>query len=241
MPASAENPQLAPALAAQEIRYLGCDASRPYPASGADPDGPRLAPGIPFVVGSALAFPRHPTLLAYAGATREQTLDHLHHLGLIDVPSWPDVLAAEAGRIFTTVMSNDPRPHYVHQSNLAGGDEGQAPSDGRLFYALLDAVLARYRRYVKPEEPLLQPSLGETGELLRRRMAWRAALQGGAVAGYVDGARVTIVNRSDHAIDVPVSVTGVDCAADGTMGWVRVLPGETGLRRRHGSGWDVSS
>jgi hypothetical protein len=228
VPARAENPQFATALAAQGIRYLGCDASRPHPVHGPDPDGPRLAPGVPVVVGSALAIPRHPTLLAYAAATREQTLDHLRHLGLIDGRSWPDVLAVEAARIFTTVMSNDPRPHYFHQSNLAAGDAAQAPSDGRLFYALLDAVLVRYRRYVKPEEPLMQPTLGETGELLRRRMAWRAALQIDAVAGYVEGPRVTIVNSTDHAIDVPVSVTGVDCAADGmTEGWTRVFPGET--------------
>ena len=125
-------------------------------------------------------------------------------------------------------MSNDPRPHYFHQSNLAAADTAQAPSDGRLFYALLDAVLARYRQYLKPEVPLLQPTLGETGALLRRRMSWRAALQVDAVTGYIEGSRVTIVNRSNHAIDVPVSVTGVDCAADGmTAGWTSVLPGET--------------
>ena len=236
VPARAENPQLAAALAAQGIRYLGCDASRPYPVHGPDPDGPRLAPGVPFVVGSALAIPRHPTLLAYAAATRDQTLDHLRHLGLIDVPSWPDVLAAEAARIFTTVMSNDPRPHYFHQSNLAAGDAAQAASDGRLFYALLDAVLARYRRYVKPDEPLLQPTLGETGDLLRKRMAWGAALQADAVTGYIEGPRVRIVNRTDRAIEVPVSLTGVDCAADGmTAGWTRVFPGRDAAPRKHGS------
>jgi hypothetical protein len=59
-------------------------------------------------------------------------------------------------------------------------------------------------------------------------MAWRAALRVDAVAGYVEGPRVTIVNSTDHAIDVPVSVTGVDGAADGmTEGWTRVSPGET--------------
>jgi hypothetical protein len=230
VPASAENPEFATALAAQGIRYLGCDASRPHPVHGADLEGRRLAPGVPFAVGSALAVPRHPTLLAYAAATREQTVDHLRHLGLIDVSSWPEVLAAEAARIFTAVMSNDPRPHYFHQSNLAAGDAVHAPSEGRLFYELLDAVVARYRRYVKPEEPLLQPTLGEAGALLRKRMAWSAALRAGAIMGYVEGSRVTIVNRADHAIDVPVSVPGVDCAGDGiTAGWTRVCAGETNL------------
>ena len=228
VPASAENPQLAAALAAQGIHYLGCDASRPHPARGPDPDGPRIAPGVPFLVGSALAVPRHPTLLAYAAATRDQTLDQLRHLGLIDTPSWPEVLATEAARIFTAVMSNDPRPHYFHQSNLAAGDAAQAASDGRLFYALLDEVLARYRRYVKPEQPLLQPTLGETGELLARRTAWSSALQVNSVAGYIEGSEVTIVNRTDDVIDVPVSAPGIGWAADGlSAGWTRVSPGET--------------
>ena len=230
VPASAENPELASALAAQGIRYLGCDASRPHPGHGTDLDGPRLAAGVPFAVGPALAVPRHPTLLAYAAATRDQSVDHLRHLGLIEVASWSDVLAAEAARIFTTVMSNDPRPHYFHQSNLAAGDAPQAPSEGRLLYGLLDAVLARYRRYVTPDQSLLQPTLGETGALLHRRMAWSAALKVDAVTGYIEGSRVTIVNRTDHAIDVPVSVTGVDGAADAiTPGWTRILPGETSL------------
>jgi hypothetical protein len=227
--ASAENPELAAALTAQGIRYLGCDASRPYPARGPDLDSPRLAPGAPFEVGCALAVPRHPTLLAYAAATGDQTLDHLRHLGLTDVPSWPDVVAVEAARIFTIVMSNDPRPHYFHQSNLAAGDAAQ---DGRLFYALLDAVLARYQRYVKPDVPLLQPTLGETGELLRRRSAWSAALQVDAVTGYVEGPRVTIINRTDHAIDVPVSVTQLDTADGMTAGWTRVTPGTTIVHER---------
>ena len=227
-PASAENPQLAVALAAQSIRYVGCDASRPYPAHGPDLDGPRLAPGVPFLVGSALAVPRHPTLLAFAGATRDQTIDQLRQLGLIDVASWTDVLAAEAARIFTIVMSNDPRPHYFHQSNLAAAGAASTPSDGRLLYALLDAVLARYRRCVKPQEPLIQPTLGEAGELLRKRMAWTAALSADTVTGYLEGPQVKIVNRTGDEIDVPVSVSRVDCAADGmTVGWTRVSPGET--------------
>ena len=158
--------------------------------------------------------------------TAETTFNE--YLSLIDGRSWPDVLAVEAARIFTTVMSNDPRPHYFHQSNLAAADATQAPSDGRLLYALLDAVLARYRRHVKPQEPLLQPTLGETGELLRRRMAWKAALRDDAVAGYVEGPRVRIVNGTDHAVDVPIGATGVDGAADGmTAGWTSVFPGET--------------
>jgi len=76
----------------------------------------------------------------------------------------------------------------------------------------------------------MQPTLGETGALLARRMAWSSALRADGVAGYIDGSGMTLVNRTDDMIDVPVSLTGVDGLADGaSVGWTPVSPGETRL------------
>jgi len=231
VPPRGENPQLAVALAAQGIRYLGCDASRPHPSRGPDLLSPRLPAGVPFAVGPALAVPRYPTMLAYGAATPAQALDHVRHLGLTDATSWEELLDLEANRIFATVMSNDPAPHYFHQSNLAAGGPLDAPDvGGPVFYVLLDAVLALYQRYLTADVPLVQPTLGETGELLSRRNTWRAALETESIVGYIEESRVTIVNRGETALDAPVSGANTGSAYGGARsGWVRVPPGETVL------------
>ena len=76
----------------------------------------------------------------------------------------------ESRRIFNAVLSNDPRPHYFHQSNLITGDDANASA---LMYVLLDAVLERWKAHLSDEVPLLQPTLSEAGRLLLRLQAWQ--------------------------------------------------------------------
>jgi len=231
MPPRGENSQLAPALASQGIRFIACDASRPYPAVAQRPEGPRWPPGTPFAVGPALAVPRHPTALPYDAATREQVLDRRSTDGSGRTPlSWRQILADEVRRIFTALMSNDPRPHYFHQSNLVvkGTDGGPRGGAGGIFYTLIDAVLERYRTLLSPEAPIVQPAFGEIGELLSRWSAWRSALADGTICAYADSSRVTIVNRAGQALDVPLTGTTLGTDYGGTRsGWVQAPPGET--------------
>jgi hypothetical protein len=82
VPPRGENPQ----LAAQEIRFLGCDASRLIRRAGRS----RRSAGagrLAFSVGRALAVPRYPTALAYGASTPLQALDHAGRLGLSDALS----------------------------------------------------------------------------------------------------------------------------------------------------------
>jgi hypothetical protein len=223
-----ENVHLAASLKSQRIRYLACDASRPYPAPRGGSD---LAPGTPFVIGTTLVVPRHPTILAHDSATKIQTLDRLRHTGRVDVGSWEQIIDAEAKRIFTAVISNDPRPHYVHQSNLIGaGDERGASG---LFYELLEAVLDRYERYVAPHVPPLQLKFAEIGRLLIAQEAWRAVLAAGSISGYVDGPQIKIFNSSTVPLEIPLTGTTVgEPYGDHNTGWIRVMPGETVFERQ---------
>jgi hypothetical protein len=232
VPPQPQNPHLAPALAAQGVRFLGCDASRPHPADALDPVGPPVPRGEAFTVGPALAVPRHPTALGYAAATPAQALDQARHQGLTESTSWRQLVDLEAARIFAAVMSNDPCPHYFHQSNLASGN-GHAPGDGgRVFYTLIDAVLALYQRYMSAGVPLVQPTLSAVGEMLTSRAAWKAARQSESIVGYVQGEQVVIVNRGTAALDLPVTGTSAGSDYAGTRsGWIRVPPGETVLDR----------
>jgi hypothetical protein len=222
------NPQLDAALQSRGIRHLACDASRPYPMHAQDPEGPRWPPGAPFAVGPALAVPRHPTAVPYDASTAAQALDrHRHEAAGIAPVSWKQVLLAEATRMFAVLMGNDPRPHYFHQSNLAGADK-----DGGIFYGLIDTLLNLYRSLFAPNAPLVQPTLAETGWLLAREGAWRAALAADSVGGYVEGPTVTVVNRTPASLEVPLSGTEVGADYGGTRsGWIRVQPGETVVSR----------
>jgi len=226
-PRRPENPELGPALCAQGILYIACDASRPYPVGAGDRDGDQAPLGVPFSVGPALAIPRHPTALSFDAATRRQAVDRLRAQRGGEPPAtWEQVLKAEARRIFITMISNDPRPHYFHQSNLVTGADADA-SVQALLCELIDAVLHHYWCAVG-EMPIAQPTLGEIGDLMRDRSAWEAALSAGSIVARRDAAGVRIENRSHAAIRVPITgtVTGARYGV-ARSGWVLVEPGET--------------
>jgi hypothetical protein len=222
-PPRPENVHLRGALRAQGIRYVACDASRPYPGTHGSATSP---PGTLFAIGTAIAVPRHPTVLPHDAATASQVLDRLRSEGQSGVLSFDQVVVAEARRIFNSVLSNDPRPHYFHQSNLITGDDEDSSA---LLYVLLDAVLDRWNMYLSGDVPLLQPTLSEIGRLLLSLQAWQVVRTVGSIRAYVDGDHVTIVNDSASALEVPL--TGVSAAGPDGCGWVRVEPGETSLER----------
>jgi len=234
-PRRPENPELPSALRAQRVRYIACDASRPYPVCEVGRGADLLPPGMPFVVGPALAIPRHPTALPFDSATRSQAVDRWRsHRRTEPAPTWEEVLASEAARIFVAMLANDPCPHYFHQSNLVSSLDGETP-EGALLYELLDAVLQRYESAVH-DMPIVQPRFGEVGELLRDRTAWRAARAAGAVVAYREAAGVRIANDSGAALRVPLTGTVAGGRYGVTRsGWILAEPGETLVALETGS------
>jgi hypothetical protein len=227
-PPRSENRNLAPALSARGIRFLACDASRPYASCGWEPDGPPVPAGTPFVTGNTLVIPRYPTALAHDVASAAQWIDRLRHTGRAAAQSWRQVVAAEARRIFAKVIGNDPRPHFVHQSNLvAAGMDGE-DDDSSLLCEVLDAVLDLYRSLIMPSMPVVQPTLSDVGRLLLRQEAWRDASGRRQVEVYREGSDVTIVNRADSPVELPLTgaLVGEDYGGI-RSGWVRVPSGTT--------------
>ncbi|MFL5862961.1 MAG: hypothetical protein ACJ780_19665 [Solirubrobacteraceae bacterium] len=223
-PPRATNPAFAAALGAHGVRFVASDASRPYPVNGGGLADDVLAPGTPFVIGDALAIPRHPSVLPFDAVTVDEALDRLRgQPGVSPLVTWAEVLAAEARRIVTTMLGNDPRPHYFHQSNLMGGEAG-------LLYGLIDAVLHHYHAAVNEQMPVLQPAFAEVGGLLTRWSSWQAAVREGSVSARRHGRRVTISNQGDAALAVPLTGCAVGDHYAGTRsGWVTAGPGETPL------------
>jgi hypothetical protein len=191
------NMHLPDALAANGVRWIAADNSR-------EP--------VQRTIGAARTVPRHPTNLAFNACTREAQLDEYHHLyltragrergrrgttrsRLAPAVTWRRFVDLEAETILAHVLDNDPRPHYVHQSNLAGE---------RIFYDLADTVLERHHELFCVE--LTQPTLGESGAELARRAAWRAALRARSITGFVKDGRMHL--RSTEPVRFPVTGAG---------------------------------
>lgn len=225
-PPRGENPNLAPALKACGIRFLACDASRPYPSGASELH--RVSPGTPFVSGETLVIPRYPTELAHDVATTDQLIDRLRHTGHPTGGSWRQVVSAEARRIFARVLSNDPRPHFFHQSNLLAPGQDGASSRSSLLCQLLDEILNLYQSLIVPSTPIVQPTLSEIGRYLLRQETWRHAWASGQVEAYREGDLVTVVNATPSPLELPLTGTLVGEDYGGVRSaWIRARSGAT--------------
>ena len=231
-PPRAENRNLAPALSARKIRFLACDASRPYVSGGFEPDSRPVPAGAPFVTGSALAIPRYPTALAHDVATADQLLDRLRSTGHAPGESWPQLVSSEARRILVKLLGNDPRPHFVHQSNLLAIATGENGCSSSLVCELLDRVLSLYQSLILPSMPIVQPTLAEIGRGLLRLEAWRQAAAAGQIVAYLEGGGVRIVNHTTAALELPLTGTRLGDPYGGCRSaWISVAPGITFVER----------
>ncbi|MFJ4011968.1 hypothetical protein [Streptomyces sp. NPDC090026] len=198
-----DNPHLAPALADNGVRWIASDNSRE----------PAQRP-----VGSALTVPRHPVNVYYNVGTAAEMADEYNwiyttaadggsgicetHAASTCLDEPLDTATGFAGHIvpqeariaLSHVVSNDPRPHYVHQSNLA---------EERLLYPVLDRVLADHRDLFADNTPLVNPRQREVGAEFARRAAWERALADGKVTAYRIGDTVTV--KAPRGVAVPVT------------------------------------
>ncbi|MEW2086307.1 hypothetical protein [Streptomyces sp. NPDC005283] len=203
-----DNPNLAGALADNGVKWVAGDNSR-------EPQQRK--------VGAALTVPRHPMNVYYNVGTAAEMADEYNWIytaegdggsGVCETNPASTCLAEpldtatgyasyivpqEARTALSHVVANDPRPHYVHQSNLA---------EERILYPVLDKVLADYRALFADSAPLVNPSQRDAGTELQRRAAWNKALADGRVTAYRIGATVTV--------QAPSGVTAPVTAPEGT-------------------------
>ena len=254
-----QNPYFIPALKAVGITDVGADASKGYPDApealfgiGANYSGLEFQPGETFVDGTAQVVPRHPINIYYNASTEAQELDEYNtlyeppSLGGECIPSstttcetapatFGEVVNSVVSGMFQNLMNNDPRPSYVHQTNLLGqppagpATTGTPPNtpdttgDG-LLYSVLNPLLAEYKQYFNSSAPFEQLTLGAIGNLLAEQAAWKTALGAGEVSGYIEGGQVTITNSGANPISVPLTgVASVGSLYGGIQsGWTSV-------------------
>ncbi|MFF3321950.1 hypothetical protein [Streptomyces sp. NPDC002889] len=198
-----DNPNLAAALADNGVKWAASDNSR-EPQQRA--------------VGSALTVPRHPMNVYYNAGTAAEMADEYNWIytsaadggsgicatnpastclpGPLDTATgYADHIVPQEARIaLGHVVANDPRPHYVHQSNLA---------EERILYPVLDKVLADHRALFADNAPLVNPRQRDIGTELQRRAAWDKALADGKVTAYRTGDTVTV--KAPSGVSAPVT------------------------------------
>lgn len=218
-----DNPNLAPALAATGVTSLGSDNSR-------DPQQRQVGP--------ALTVPRFPMNIFYNAGKAEEMVDEYNWIytsaadggsGICDGSTTTTCLDAPldtetgyASYIVPTesrialghALSNNPRPHYIHQSNLA---------EERIAYPALEKVLSDYAGLFADSTPLVNQGLKDTSVELARRAAWDAAVDSGQVTAYRIGNTVTISAPSgvQAPATMPAGTTGFGSPYAGLRsGWV---------------------
>ena len=265
-----QNPYFVPALEAVGITTVGADASKPYPdppddqfGIGADYTGAEYPAGSAFPDGTSEAVPRHPINIFYNASTEAQEVDEYNNLYLstdaggtcVDTSvttcltspaTFADIVNSVVSGMFQNMLSNDPEPTYVHQTNLmgqppAGGDTAPVPGtpdttgDG-LLYSVLNPLLAQYDSEFTSSAPYEQPTFGQIGAIETEKSAWAAAVSAGTVTASEQGGTVTVTNNGTGSVEVPVSMplgSSVDNRALGTQyggttsGWESLAAGAT--------------
>ena len=201
------NPNLAPALTSQGIKWLAADNSR-MPEQ--------------IKVGSALTVPRYPMTVYFNVGKRTEMADEYNWIytsradggsGICeDNPATTTcitplntttgfqsyIVPLETRLALGRMLNNDPRPYYAHQGNLA---------EDRILLTMMDSILTRYRSLVADNAPFVNPRMSAAGLELQRQNAWRAAVASGSVSGYVQDKTVHIEVPASVAVPV-TTVTG---------------------------------
>lgn len=196
-----DNPRLASALDDTGITTIASDAS---------------AEREQRLVGDATTVPRHPINLDFNTATVAETVDQYNWVqtsradggsGECEAdnscvpPADPltgfetTVVPVEGERALGHALSNDPRPHYVHQPQM---------TEDRTLYPLLEFVLGDYRDLIdESSRPLIVPTMTQARDVLTRQAAWTGAQDGDVVQAWRQGGVVTV--RTTEQVAVPLT------------------------------------
>ncbi|MFI9344082.1 hypothetical protein ACIG0D_22900 [Streptomyces sp. NPDC052773] len=228
---TADNPNLALALADNGVTWLASDNSR-------EPDQRRVGP--------ATSVPRYPVNVFYNAGRAADQVDEYNWIytaraqggsGICeDNPATTTCLPApldpatgyqehivpvERQIALGHVLANDPKPHFIHQSNLA---------EDRIAYPVLDGVLDGYAALFAENTPVVNLRMKDIGRELQRRAAWRDAVRDGRVTAYRVGDTVTV--ESPDGVAVPATMPDGTTRAGAAFG--EAYAGER-------SGWTASA
>ncbi|WP_171166704.1 hypothetical protein [Streptomyces sp. I05A-00742] len=210
-----DNPGLAGALTRTGVKWLASDSSR-------EPSQRRIGP--------ARTVSRYPMNVYYNVGTAAEQTDEYNWLytkkadggsGICENSTVTTCLKApldvttgftsyiaplEARIALGHVLSNDPRPHFMHQSNLA---------EERIGYTVLEKVLADHTALFADNTPLVSLRMSDVGAEMGKRAAWADAVAAGKVTAHRTGSTVTVTAPAgvEATLTLPTGATQVE---DGT-------------------------
>jgi hypothetical protein len=144
--------------------------------------------------------------------------------------TWAEYVGSENTIMFRHLMGNDPRPHFMHQSNLADYNSALPetdPNQGGVLYPVVDGLLGRYDAAIdRAKAPLVQLTSAQISATLSQQDSWAAHLKAGDVTAWLQDGRLHVKNASAAPVDVPLTGTTVgDMYAGQRSGWKTIAPG----------------
>ncbi len=280
-----QNPYFVPALAAVGITAVGGDASKAYPdppdnqfGIGVPYTGSTYAAGQAFTDGTAEVVPRHPINIYYNASTEAQEVDEYNTVYLppslggtcvanatttceTAPATFADIVNSIVSGMLQNMLSNNPEPTFVHQTNIMGQPPAGPPTNGPppptpdttgdgLLYSVLNPLLAEYHQYFSAATPFEQLTEGAIGNVLSDQSAWDDALAAGSVDASEENGLVTVTNNGTAALSVPMSMpvgSSIDSVSIGQQygatdsGWVTVQPGASVTVDTVGSATSITS
>jgi hypothetical protein len=230
-----ENPNYQTGLLTAGVGFVATDASKTYPVDPANVVGTQWPLGATFTEGappaSFQAVPRYPSNVYYNVSRQGQQLDEYNWIyvapanggGCVPIPevttcrttqaTWSEYVASENTIMFRHLMGNDPRPHFMHQSNLADYNSALPATDvnqGGILYPVVDGLLSRYDTAIdRAKAPLVQLTSAQVAATLAQQHAWAAHLAAGDVTAWLQDGKLHVKNTSAGAVEVPLTGTTV--------------------------------
>ena len=213
-----DNPALDNAMGPDKIKWVAMDASRELSQRH---------------IGAALGVPRHPIDVGYdvdtvanevnefnwfntskadGGSGRCQSSKTTRCLQPLDPKTgWTSfIVPGQVQIVYRAVLNNDPRPFFMHQSNLTAD---------RLGYPVMDGVLSAYRAVYGASAPIVNLPMSGDGAVLHNQAQWAQALRAGTVSAWVQGNTVTVSGPPGTVVPVTVPAgTTVGSAAGPAFG-----------------------
>jgi hypothetical protein len=246
-----QNPNYLAGLISAGVKYTATDASKSYPSNPTDVNSPPLPVGATFSETSSGAgfqtVPRYPSNVYYNVSKQGQQLDEYNWIyvapanggGCVPIAgvttcrttaaTWADYVTSENNIMFRHVVGNDPRPHYMHQSNLADFNPALSetdPSQGGVLYPVVDGLLQRYDAYVdRASEQLVDLTSGQIATTLAQQNTWAANVAAGKVSAWLQDGQLHVKNEDGAAMNVPVTGTTLgDLYGGQKSGWTTIPP-----------------